>query len=403
MSATLAPSTIRPQLAPDAIQEPSKVTTTDDLVLSWFDETARTVATAGSPTQLANTRIWAISWLAAARAVGEGSDPHRSAAAFATSLHGSLVATVPSRASALDDALADTLGSIPGGTAKTRGVAVGLAAADRVLTERGGDGLDVAPIDVPWSSPAPGPGVWRPIPGLFGGTVQIGPPTGRPFLSGDNGRFRPDPPPPLDSHRYLRDLAEVEDMGMAASTARMQPQTDVARFWTQTSLSAYTQVLRGVLADSSRPLSWRARTIAAFHVITIDALLAINEAKSVYARWRPVTAIHEGEIENDRSWRPLSVTPANPEYPSARAGYAAAAQRVLESLVGRGPTSPVTVTSPTASGDRRLFTDWSSVTRENIDARVWQGVNFRFSAEIGAAVGRQAASYDLLRLWQIGL
>jgi hypothetical protein len=49
------------------------------------------------------------------------------------------------------------------------------------------------------------------------------------------------------------------------------------------------------------------------------------------------------------------------------------------------------------------FTSWSAITQENIDGRVWEGVHFRFSDNVGAQVGREVADWDLPRLHSIGL
>lgn len=46
---------------------------------------------------------------------------------------------------------------------------------------------------------------------------------------------------------------------------------------------------------------------------------------------------------------------------------------------------------------------WSTITQENIDGRVWEGVHFRFSDEIAAKLGKKVAAYDLQRLHKLGL
>lgn len=37
------------------------------------------------------------------------------------------------------------------------------------------------------------------------------------------------------------------------------------------------------------------------------------------------------------------------------------------------------------------------LTRDNIDARVWSGIHFRHTDEVGAALGRRVALADLSR------
>jgi hypothetical protein len=293
-----------------------------------------------------------VAWLAAARATKSGQGPRYSDAAFATALHDTLVSLVPAKASDLDAQLAASLSAIPDGRQKERGVAAGQAEAQRVLAE---------------------------------------------------DQFDPGPPPALSSTRYLDALAEVHSLGGATSSARTAAQTDTARFWAQSSLLTYTQVLREVLAASGRPLAWQARLAAAFHAIQIDQQIAIHAAKYRYLFWRPVTAIQTGSVDQDPSWTPLVSTPRHPEYPSGHAGFGGTAEVVLGALASATPQEPITAASSTDGGAVHSWTSWTAITNETIDARVWEGVHFRFSDEVGAQLGRDVAAYDLKRLAGLGL
>jgi hypothetical protein len=136
-------------------------------------------------------------------------------------------------------------------------------------------------------------------------------------------------------------------------------------------------------------------------VITTDAQIAIYNAKYEYLFWRPVTAIRDGSIDPDPSWTPLFNTPLHPEYPSGHGGYAGAAQEVLTAFLGPNAPGPVSATSPTDPGSTHSYSDWSSITQEVINARVWEGIHFLFSDDTGAQVGKQVADYDLSRLYRL--
>jgi hypothetical protein len=376
------------------------------LALRWFDLTRETVAAAGFPEQSTQGRTWAISWLAAARAVANGDGHKFTQAAFATALHDSLAAQVPSQTSELDAALDSSLAEIPDGKPKKQGIKTGHQEAAEALAERAGDGLDTASVNAPWTPPSPGPGVYQatpPFPAPDPPVVRAGLGNARGFLLAHNDQFRPPSPPALDSATYLNGLAEVHAVGQDTSATRTAQQTDTALFWEQSSINAYNQVLRAILAHSDRGLRWQSRLVAAFHVITIDAQIAIHEAKYTYVFWRPVTAIRTGSVDPDPNWTPLFVSPRHPEYPSGHTGYAGAAQQVLSALVGPRAEHPIALTSPTDPGVTHTFTNWSQITQENIDGRVWEGVHFRFSDETGAKVGREVAEWDLPRLRAIGL
>jgi hypothetical protein len=138
-------------------------------------------------------------------------------------------------------------------------------------------------------------------------------------------------------------------------------------------------------------------------VITTDAQIAIYNAKFKYLFWRPVTAIQTGSIDPDPSWTPLFTTPRYPDWLSGHGGVAGAAQQVLTAFLGPEAPDPIDVTSPTDPGSTHTYDRWSQITREVIDARVWEGIHFRFSDVAGTRVGSQVAGYDLQHLRSIGL
>ena len=373
------------------------------LGLQWYDLTRAAVAAAALPEQVTQNRVWAVSWIAAARAVEQRRDPAFQTAAFASALHDALVALVLVQAPQLDAALATTLASVPAGGAKTAGIAAGQHAAAQELAARAGDGLDTASVDAPWTPPAPAPGIYQLTPPTFGPVIRAGLPRARSFLLRSNDEFRAPPPPSLTSGRYLSSLAEVHKYGGATGSARTPEQTDVANFIAQPSINAYVQVVRAAIADAHRPLAWQARLVAAFNAIEIDQQISIYDAKFTYVRWRPVTAIRTGTVDPDPTWTPLLATPLHPEYPSGHAGYAGTAQVLLSALVGPRPAQPVAVTSSTDPGVTRTYAAWSTLTQETVDGRVWEGVHFRFSDETAVRVGKTVARHDLRRLRRLGL
>jgi hypothetical protein len=245
--------------------------------------------------------------------------------------------------------------------------------------------------------------VWQPTPPAFAPAIRAGEGNARPFLLADDAQFDPGPPPSLDSRTYLAGLAEVRAYGSATSTIRTPQQTDVALFWEPAINIQYVQVLRAVLADTHQSLGWQARFVAAFNVITTDAQISIYNTKFEYLFWRPVTAIETGSIDTDPSWTPLFPTPRYPDWLSGHGGVAGAAQGVLTAFLGPFAPAPISVTSPTDPGATHVYHSWSQITREVINARVWEGIHFRFSDVVGAQVGGEVARYDLRRLQTIGL
>ncbi len=254
----------------------------------------------------------------------------------------------------------------------------------------------------------PRPGVYR-LPPDATAAVGAGLGEARPFLLDRADRFRLGSPPAIGTDTYRRDLDEVRRFGSATSTERTQAQTDIGLLWAQDPLTAYTTALRPLIADRARPLTWKVNLIAAFTTATIDSIIAVSEAKFTYLWWRPITAIREAGTDGDPRTRPdpgptpLLTTPPGPEYPSAHAAYAGAAEQVLERFTGTRTPISFTVTLTTDTGrviarDYPRGTPWSALTQDNVDARVWVGAHYRYSDTTGANLGRRVANYDLTQL-----
>ncbi|MFE3652931.1 vanadium-dependent haloperoxidase [Streptomyces sp. NPDC059152] len=388
--------------APSVTAAPAPGNGRPSVALAWFDTTADTIAKAGpSLPAVANNRTWAVSWIAAARAlqhVPSGVDRREyQDAALAAAVHRALVELVPSRAPELDAALQQTLDQTPDGPAETLGSAAGERQALKVLHEREGDGLDAASVNAPFTVPPAAPGVWQPTPPAFAPAIQNGNRFARPFLLKSASQFRLPAPPAPTSKRYQTDLKEVRDFGALNSAVRTARQTDTATFWLDSSPTLWTKPMRVALAATSRqPLRKQAELVALANATLVDTQIATSDSKYTHQLWRPVTAIRAGvgEIPADPSWTPLRPTPAHPDYPSGHNTYAGAAETVLTALVGPR-TAPFTLTSATAPGVVRTYTAWHQLTRENLDARVWLGIHTRLADEAGVKLGTDVARYSL--------
>lgn len=130
-----------------------------------------------------------------------------------------------------------------------------------------------------------------------------------------------------------------------------------------------------------------------------DATIAVFDAQYAYAFWRPVTAIRDGDgdghdaTQRDPAWEPFIPTPMHPEYPCAHCISSAAGAAVLETFFGDA-VPPFSLTSPTAPGLCK-FDKLSDHVRESIEARLYDGVHYRTSGDVGAAMGRKIAQYTV--------
>ena len=89
-----------------------------------------------------------------------------------------------------------------------------------------------------------------------------------------------------------------------------------------------------------------------------------------------------------RSSEPLISTPLHPEYPCAHCITSAAIAAVLEAELGAS-FPEVAITSPTAPGVARRYATPKAFTDEVSVARIYGGIHYRTSAEVGQAMGRQ--------------
>ena len=107
-----------------------------------------------------------------------------------------------------------------------------------------------------------------------------------------------------------------------------------------------------------------------------DATAALTELRSACA-------------EADATWASFIDTPMHPEYPSAHSILAGAVGTVLKAELGGNPVPELSTTSLTAKGVTRRWSRIDDFIAEVSNARVYEGVHFRFSTEVGTAMGRQ--------------
>jgi hypothetical protein len=74
---------------------------------------------------------------------------------------------------------------------------------------------------------------------------------------------------------------------------------------------------------------------------------------------------------------------------------------VLEAFLGSRAPAAIPLTSPDDPGVTRTYTDWKTVTYEVINARVWEGVHFRFSDTTSVRQGLRLARWELGRLERV--
>jgi hypothetical protein len=294
----------------------------------------------------------------------------------------------PSRGSVYEAAYASGIAAIPDAGARTLGMAVGAEVAMRMLALRANDGREVA---LP-------PYVAGTQPGQFRGTSPINRtvPHVRPFATLSHSQFRPGPPPDLGSAVYAADLNEVKDIAGTASASRTALQSETGRFFTEPP-GPWQMRNRQQFAMASQDLAVNARLAALLELTYQDALSACFEAKYTYNAWRPTSAIRLADTDGNAAttaeadWTPFVTTPNHPEYPAAHGCAAGSLMEAVRSFYG---TKQVRFSyDSTVSGTTHTYQDTDEAIRDAANGRVWGGMHFRNSTEVGAALGKDVAKW----------
>src|SRR5215210_1199242 len=319
-------------------------------------------------------------------------DPNASAeAAAAAAAREILMRQYPGQKAQIDAALAETMQTIPDNPARAAGIALGEKVAAVVFAERQSDATNAPDTYRPLATP----GVWvLTTPPLF---PQYA--TAKPWGMDSASQFRPAPPPALNSALYARDYNETKELGGAKSTKRTDAQSDAVRFWTQANLGpAWFQAAWQVSARRDLAVAENARVFALMSMALANCFIVDWDAKFQYNFWRPVTAIRNGDqdgndgTERDAGWLPLNATPMHPEYPSQAGINAGAARGILESFFGGGPESFVATDIADARLSRQ-FNSFAQMAEEHKEVRVWGGIHFRNSLNVGEAMGQRIADH----------
>ena len=313
-------------------------------------------------------------------------------AAAATAAYRVLVRLAPAQQATLDAQYAASLGAIPNGSPKARGIAVGEAAAAAMIAARTDDGR-FGPFRFAIGS---GPGVWRPVLPAFVNDPNAWLKDVEPFLIRSSSQFRSRGPLELTSRKYAREFDEVKSIGSATSTTRTSDQTLAARYWAENPPGTWSRIFRTLSAQEGLSLVENARFFAILYLTGADSLISVWDDKAHWSFWRPITAIQEAGTDGnprtdpDGGWVPLIPTPPYPEHPSGHTGLSGSFVKTLQQFFR---TDRIAWSDTNNAGLTRSFTRLSQAIDEIVDARVWSGIHFRTADEQGELIGKQVARY----------
>jgi PAP2 superfamily len=291
----------------------------------------------------------------------------------------------PESAPKVKDALEKSLAGIPNGDAKDRGIKLGEESAAKVIELRLKDGNGT-------------PNAFRPItqPGVYTETmVTAGWDFIRmtPFAMTSPDQFRPQPPVALTSEEWAKDYNEMKEIGEKNSTKRTPQQTENARFWLTVVPLSHQPLARQIVIAKNMSVLDSARFMSLVAMAATDALIAVFDAKYHYTFWRPITAIRNGDIDDNpatervATWQPIDITPLHPEYPCAHCIVTGAVAGAITAMLGTEQVPEVVMTSPSAPGVTHKYTNVRDFNNEASEARIAAGFHWRFSTVVGSDMG----------------
>jgi hypothetical protein len=313
----------------------------------------------------------------------------------------------------LEKELTRWLSSVDNDDSRKEGIAIGKAAALKILKQRKNDGWD-GEAEYKWHPM--GPGVYAEF-SEHSGTPEgfifgAGMATARPFMLPKQDYFRSPPTPAIDSEEYTTAFNEVKEVGHSKSNTRTQDQAHLAMWWKDFIENSHNRLTREIVITENLNL-WKAvRMFALLNMSICDAYINVFENKFFYNHWRPYTAIRWAENDGnentkaDLRWNNLHKhTYAFPSYPSAHGTASAAAMMILENLIGKdyhftmtttevdkaGPMSPKIPMQPVT----RSFKSFMEAAMEASMSRVYLGIHFRYDSIEGFNLGSKIGTYAL--------
>lgn len=368
-----------------------------DTVADWADTTTR-IATDGPNTirtiALAQSAVYEAVNAITRRyprdlvdlgpAQGASIDAAIAAASRAVLLHEALALKAQT-----ESAYQKALAAIPDDAARASGIALGERAAADVLGKHTDDIGNIEPY-----RPLTSPGVYVPTTFPLGYAVA----QHKPWFLKSASQLRPGPPPALKGALWARDYNEIKSIGALESTTRNSEQTAIGRFWATSLPDIHIGVVSSLARAPGREITRNARLFAAVLGALNDTEIAVFEAKYHYQFWRPITAIRNGDqdgnpaTERDAGWAPLIVTPIQPEYPCAHCMIASTIATVIRADVGKEPLPTLSTTSNTLQGVTRHWNSTEDLVKEVSLGRMYDGVHYRNSTEVGNRMGEQVGS-----------
>lgn len=223
-----------------------------------------------------------------------------------------------------------------------------------------------------------------------------------------SNQFDPGPPPPFSrdtASEFYKMVNEVYQIGKNLT----QEQKDMAYFWDdnpfvlehaghmkfgtkkQTPGGHWMGIAAIACKKANTDIVRTARVYALTAVGLFDGFISCWETKYKYPYVRPITIINDWF---DRRWEPYLQTPPHPEYTSGHSTISASAAIVLTGLFGENFAFHDD-SNKEYIGMERDFTSFLQAANEVSVSRLYGGIHYLLSLDIGAEAGAKVGKHVL--------
>jgi hypothetical protein len=160
----------------------------------------------------------------------------------------------------------------------------------------------------------------------------------------------------------------------------------------------WNRIAQTVSRQLGLSLTDNARLFALLNVSLADAGIVCWEGKFGYSYWRPVTAIHEADLDGnpdtapDRSWQSLLTTPPFPSYASGHSSFSGAAAAALARFFGNDAIR-FSIGSEGTPDVTRSYVGFWAAAQEAGRSRIYGGIHYEFDNQEGLRTGRAVAEF----------
>jgi hypothetical protein len=277
----------------------------------------------------------------------------------------------------------------------SRSIAFGKAVAQKIFEWSETDGYKDASKSY---DPPKGEGLWVPTPPALAAAATPYWGDLRPIVVGSGDKAQPGAPTPYSTNPasdFYKMVKQVYDVSQILSPA----DSAMALYWRDipgvTTPGHYVSILKQVL-ENDKPMLDKAAIAYALGGITVyDAAISCWQTKYHYNLVRPITYIRN--VLGYATWNSLLTTPAHPEYSSAHAVLSAATADAFSSLFGDN-YSFTDHTYDYLGMAPRSFNSFEAFGIEAGNSRLYAGIHYQPSIDIGLVQGRQIAQNIISKL-----